>query len=41
MNVEELKKLVQEMEITLYFDNIEAERCTACCGLYGGGTVGC
>lgn len=42
VNVEELKKLVEEMELTLDFDNIEAERCAICCGGNNGGvSVGC
>ena len=40
MNIEELKKLVQDMELALDFDNVEAERCSICCGGNNGG-VGC
>lgn len=37
MQIEELKKLVLEMELVLEFENIEAERCSACCDLTAGG----
>lgn len=41
MQIEKLKQLVQELELSNTFDNIEAENCSACCTVGGGGNVGC
>ena len=38
MSIELLKKVVEEMEMNLLFDNIEAENCTLCCTNGNGGT---
>lgn len=40
MQIERLKQLIQEMELAKAFDNIEAEACSQCCEISGGGT-GC
>lgn len=41
VQLEKLKQLVQELELTNTFDSIEAEQCSACCNVGGGGNTGC
>ncbi len=36
-----LKKLVMELDLNEEFDNLDAEMCSACCNVGGGGNVGC
>lgn len=37
MDLDSLKKLVEDMELMFAFDNVEAERCGVCCNLGNGG----
>ncbi|EGD46626.1 hypothetical protein Cpap_1008 [Ruminiclostridium papyrosolvens DSM 2782] len=36
-DVNELKNLVEEMDLNSAFDNIDAENCSVCCYVGGGG----
>lgn len=41
LTLEELRSIVQELDLAEEFDNIEAEYCANCCVILGGGGIGC